>query len=422
MILTLKNLIIMKTKGLILILLLMANQFVIAQNPDISGFVRTYEGVNVSNGDFTIMQQTLNLDFTKSGDKVAFKANPMMYLYDSDSLSFTMRELYMDMYFDNFDIRLGKQQVVWGKADGVFITDIVSPLNLTEFLLPDFDEIRMGVTAAKLDYYVGNSTFEAIVIPQFTPILRPDENSIWDIQPDFPAPATFDWSKSEITQSLKNSEIFLKYSAMTSMIDFELMGGYTWDDTPAMHVEKEFDMSSGSPVLTGLNITPEHHRLTVAGGSFSSEIKGLILRGEAAYYNGKYFQTADPLAKDALIQKDYLHYVVGLDFNIGSVKMSTQFIQQYILDYNDLLDNPETNNTATFMARYDMMRETVHLDLFSYIGLDDGDALIRPKITYDFDDSFSILLGSNIFVGDREGMFGQYQDNSMIYAKIKYHF
>lgn len=412
----------MKTKGLLLILLLLASQFIIAQNPDISGFVRTYEGVNINNGDFTIIQQTLNLDFAKSGDKVAFKANPMMYLYNADSLSFTMRELYMDMYFDNFDIRLGKQQVVWGKADGVFITDIVSPLNLTEFLLPDFDEIRTGVTAAKLDYYVGNSTFEAIVIPQFTPILRPDENSIWYIQPEFPAPATFDWSKSEITPSLQNSEIFLKYSAMTSKIDFEFMGGYTWDDTPAMHVEKEFDMSSGSPVLTGLNITPEHHRLTVAGGSFSSEIKGVILRGEAAYYNGKYFQTEDPLAKDALIQKNYLHYVVGLDFNIGSVKMSTQFIQQYILDYSDLMDNPETNNTATFMARYDMMRETVHLDLFSYIGLDDGDALIRPKITYDFDDSFSILLGSNIFVGDRDGMFGQYQDNSMLYAKIKYNF
>jgi len=32
--------------------------------------------------------------------------------------------------------------------------------------------------------------------------------------------------------------------------------------------------------------------------------------------------------------------------------------------------------------------------------------LIRPKITYDFNDSFSILLGSNIFVGDEKGRFG----------------
>ncbi len=86
------------------------------------------------------------------------------------------------------------------------------------------------------------------------------------------------------------------------------------------------------------------------------------------------------------------------------------------------MDENQTHNTATFMARYDLMRETLHLELFSYIGLDDEDALIRPKITYDFDDSFSILLGGNIFIGDRAGQFGQYQDNSMIYTKIKINF
>ena len=68
------------------------------------------------------------------------------------------------------------------------------------------------------------------------------------------------------------------------------------------------------------------------------------------------------------------------------------------------------------------MRETLHLELFSYIGLSDSDALIRPKISYDFDDSFSLLFGANIFVGDEGGQFGQYRDNSMIYTKIKYSF
>jgi hypothetical protein len=398
-----------------------------AQTVDVSGFARTYEGVNVNTGDFNMVQQTLNLNFEKRGEKVMFKANPMLYLYNADSFNFRMREIYMDMYFKNFDLRLGKQQIVWGKADGVFITDIVSPLNLTEFLLPDFDEIRTGVISAKLDYYIGNSTIEAIWIPQFTPTTRPAEGSIWYIQPDFPAPATFDWSQSTINPSLENSEFFLKYSAMTSKVDFDLMGGYTWDDNPAMHIEKVFGkdttVNPPRPYLKGLNITPEHHRLTVFGGSFSSEIKGVILRGEAAYYTGKYFQTSDMNATDALVQKDYLHYVVGLDFNIGSVKLSGQFIQKYIIDFDDLMTNDdEFQNTATFLARYDMFRETLHLELFSYIGLTNSDALIRPKITYDFDDSFSILLGANIFVGDEEGMFGRFDDNSMIYTKIKYSF
>jgi Protein of unknown function (DUF1302) len=383
----------MKTRGVLLIIFAVLSKFTIAQEAEISGFARTYEGVNVESGDFSIIQQTLNLNFEKRGEKVAFKADPMMYLYNSDSLQLNLREVYMDMYFKNFDLRIGKQQVVWGKADGVFITDIVSPLNLSEFLLPDFDEIRKGVIATKLDYYIGNSTLEAIWIPQFTPTISPDANSIWYIQPDFPAPTTFDWRKSTINPSLENSELFLKWSAMTSNADFELMGGYTWDDNPTMHVQKQFETDNTTtpptPILSGLTITPQYHRLTVAGGSFSTEIKGVIFRGEGAYYSGKYFQTEDPLATDALVQKNYLNYVAGLDFNIGSVKFSTQFIQKYVLDHNTYMSENEFQNTATFLARYDMMRETLHLELFSYIGLSDKDALIRPKVTFDFDDSFS---------------------------------
>ena len=413
----------MKKKALFILLLITLSIYSKAQeNVNITGFARTYEGIKLDNGEFGIIQQTLNLSFDKVGDKVGFKVNPMLYAYNADSLDFRLREIYLDLYFANMDIRIGKQQIVWGKADGVFITDIVSPLNLTEFLLPDFDEIRTGIISTKFDYYVGNSTFEAIWIPQFTPTERPAPGSIWYVQPDFPAPPTFDWSKSEITPSLENSEIFLKYSFMGSNIDFELMGGYTWDDNPAMHVEKVIDPTTQPPSLIGLNITPQHHRLYLTGGSFSTEIKGVILRGEAAYYDGKYFQTEDPLATDALIQKNYLNYVVGLDFNIGDVKISGQFIQKYIFDYDANMTENETNNLATFLARYDALRETLHFELFSYMGLTDGDALIRPKISYDFEDSFNILLGANIFVGDEQGQFGQYGDNTMIYMKIKYNF
>ncbi|MCK5170762.1 MAG: hypothetical protein KAQ75_12865, partial [Bacteroidales bacterium] len=406
----------MKTKGLILILILIASQFVKAQTPEISGFVRNYTGALYDNGDFAILQNTLNMNITKSGDKIAFKANPMLYHYNADSLDLRLRELYLDLYFTNFDLRIGKQQVVWGKADGVFITDIVSPLNLTEFLLPDFDEIRTGITAVKFDYYIGNHTLEVIWMPVITPTETPASNSIWYVTPDFPVAPTFDYSNQDIDPNLENSEVFVKYSAMTSKIDFEIMGAYTWDDYPTMHIQKTIDPATMQ--LTGLNITPQHHRLSVGGGSFSTEIKGIILRGEGAYYNGKYFQIddPDPLA-NGTIEKDYLHYLVGVDFNIADVKLSSQFIQQSILDYNDLMSNEKVENTMTFLARMDLMRETLHLELFSYIGLTNQDALIRPKITYDFDDSFSILLGSNIFIGETDGRFGQYGDNSMIYTK-----
>lgn len=414
----------MKTKGFILVLLMTTSLFVNSQNVDINGYVRNYTSILYDNGDFNMLQNTLNVNFERIGDKVAFKANPMLYLYGIDSLDFRMREIYLDLYFNNVDIRIGKQQIVWGRADGVFITDIVSPLNLTEFLLPDFDEIRVGVYAVKFDYYFGNSTIEAIWKPVYAGNELPPPGSIWYKPPDFPAPPTFDYSKQDIKPTFDNSEFYLKYSLTSSAIDFDLMGAYVWDQTPSMYIEKEFgfDTITNQPGLTGLLITPGHHRLNVAGGSFTSTIKSFVVRGEAAYYNGKYFQTADPAADGALTQKDYLHYVIGLDYGVGHLKLSAQFIQKYIFNYNDFLDEEEFGNTMTFLARYDAVRETLHLELFSYVGLNYGDALIRPKVTYDFSDSFSILLGSNIFVGDEQGMFGRYGDNSMIYTKIKYNF
>ena len=405
-------------------LLMTTSLFVNSQNVDINGYVRNYTSILYDNGDFNMLQNTLNVNFERIGDKVAFKANPMLYLYGIDSLDFRMREIYLDLYFNNVDIRIGKQQIVWGRADGVFITDIVSPLNLTEFLLPDFDEIRVGVYAVKFDYYFGNSTIEAIWKPVYAGNELPPPGSIWYKPPDFPAPPTFDYSKQDIKPTFDNSEFYLKYSLTSSAIDFDLMGAYVWDQTPSMYIEKEFgfDTITNQPGLTGLLITPGHNRLNVAGGSFTSTIKSFVVRGEAAYYNGKYFQTADPAADGALTQKDYLHYVIGLDYGVGHLKLSAQFIQKYIFNYNDFLDEEEFGNTMTFLARYDAVRETLHLELFSYVGLNYGDALIRPKVTYDFSDSFSILLGSNIFVGDEQGMFGRYGDNSMIYTKIKYNF
>ena len=63
----------------------------------------------------------------------------------------------------------------------------------------------------------------------------------------------------------------------------------------------------------------------------------------------------------------------------------------------------------------------MRIELFSYMGLNNQDALIRPKITYDLADGFEILVGANVFAGG-EGRFGQYNDNDMIYSKVKYSF
>ena len=69
---------------------------------------------------------------------------------------------------------------------------MVAPKDLREFLLPDFDEIRLGITALKLNYYSGNSTLEAVWVPVFTPTRMPESGSMWQPRLAFPAPVSYD--------------------------------------------------------------------------------------------------------------------------------------------------------------------------------------------------------------------------------------
>lgn len=391
-----------------------------AQNPEFSGYVRNYTGMlTTGSNDFSIVQNTLNLDITGSKGNIAFKANPYVYQYFDKDMDWGIREAYLDLYLGNFDFRVGKQQIIWGKADGAFITDMVSPKDLSEFLLPDFEEIRMGVNAVKIDYYLKNNTFEFVWIPTFTETKLPDENSIW-----FPKlqssglPVSFDYSNSEVNANLENSELFFKYSLLSSAIDFELMAGYMWDDDFSAHSSPQLDTITNS--MNGILINPEYHRLGVTGGSFSTSLGGTVLRGEAAYYMNKNFSTSNFL-NEGLLERDYLHYLIGYDFSLFDITMSVQFIQEYIMDFSDQITNNEFENTATFLANKSFFRETLILDLFAYIGLNDGDALIRPKATYSLSDGLEILAGANIFLGDT-GRFGQYDKNDMVFIKMKYSF
>lgn len=392
-----------------------------AQGVDISGFARNYTGVLIENpNDFSIVQNTLNLNFEHRTDKVGFKVNPILYHYFDRDLDFRLREAYVDTYFPGFDLRIGKQQIIYGKAEGVFITDLVSPKDLSEFLLPDFDEIRMGVTAVKLNYYFGMSNLEAVWIPVFSPTRMPVEGSIWRPVMDFPVQPVFDFSNSEVKPSLKNSEFFIRYAAMTSKIDFELVGGYHWSDDPVNHLAKIIDPLSMQ--LSGLDARPEYHRQGMFGGSLSTTLGGFVLRTEAAYNTGRYFQTSLATATDATIEKDYLHYMAGLDYSLAGVKLSAQFIQEFIAAYDNGITQEEFESTMTILAAKDFFREKLWVELFAYAGLNKGDALIRPKIRYDLADGFDVQLGANIFVGDDEGRFGQYKNNSMLYWKVKYSF
>jgi len=147
---------------------------------------------------------------------------------------------------------------------------------------------------------------------------------------------------------------------------------------------------------------------------------GAVIRGETACYFDKRF-SAEDFSVNGIKEKDYLHYLVGYDHNWFGVNVSFQFIQEYILDYEDDLKNDEFTSTSTFLASKTFLNETMELSLFSYFGINNEDALLHPKLSYDLSDGFNVLLGADVFIG-KDGNFGQYDENDMVYMKVRYDF
>src|SRR6056297_466211 len=248
-----------------------------AKEIDFTGMLRSYTGARLSEGDVPITEQTADIKVEGWGEDTHIMLNPYAYIGADGEPEIGMREAYLDLYFPSMDIRVGKQAIVWGEAEGAFITDIVSPQDLRSFILADFTEIRMGVPAVKVDYFTGPLTFEAVWLPRFVPTAQPDADSIWSTEkmklmnnPDLPS------------DDLENSECFGKISYFGAAFNGELMAGYAWDDNPVLE--------GGSPAAPD-TFPPRayHERYTLVGGSFSTTVGSVILRSEAAAYLDRAF-------------------------------------------------------------------------------------------------------------------------------------
>jgi hypothetical protein len=79
-----------------------------------------------------------------------------------------VRELYLDYNLDKTYLRLGKQQVVWGTADGIKLLDIINPVDMREFSQNTMEDSRIPVWIAKIerDLNFGGNLQAVIAQPQ----------------------------------------------------------------------------------------------------------------------------------------------------------------------------------------------------------------------------------------------------------------
>lgn len=382
-----------------------------AQGLEISGMLRSQHAAGVEYGDFHEMRESLMLNLDYRGDSGTLHVSPYFHvnpLADTgDVPEWGVREAYIDLFWDHLDLRIGKQAVFWGQAEGAFITDVVSPQNLAYFILADFEEIRLGVPAVKATAFAGPVTLEAIWIQRFIPSILPEAGSVWrtDGMPDLSAAAL-----PEAT--LENSEVFLRASLFGPRITLELVGGWGWEDLP---------VAEGSPLDPYLS----YHRSLMAGGILSTTVGPVGVRAEGSVTLDKHYSLLQPGMPPSLVveSRPFIQVLTGLDGSLGDTVLSAQYLFQYIADYDEnLVNQKEAVHTVTMRVQRTFLDQRLTASLFGYVGLDPLDSLLRPKVSFWIEDGLEVSAGADVFLGEEDGRFGVYQDRSQITAAVRWYF
>ena len=89
------------------------------------------------------------------------------------------RELYLDSSAGEWNFRLGKQQVVWGTADGIKLLDIINPTDFRELNQNTQEDRRVPVWMANIERNIGDSSNVQFIISEARPNFIPglDEDS-----------------------------------------------------------------------------------------------------------------------------------------------------------------------------------------------------------------------------------------------------
>ncbi|NJO89587.1 MAG: hypothetical protein HC831_12030, partial [Chloroflexia bacterium] len=123
---------------------------IVSQELEFTGFVDSYHAWRVESPyDIMSSRSRFRAQIKKSVNNVTMfvSANAIYNSRIPELTKLELREAYLNFATKSWNVKAGRQIVVWGQADGLPVTDVISPLDLTEFLAQDYDDIRMPVNA-----------------------------------------------------------------------------------------------------------------------------------------------------------------------------------------------------------------------------------------------------------------------------------
>lgn len=325
-----------------------------------------------------------------------------------DSADAELRELYVDGHIGRTFLRIGKQQIVWGQADGLRVLDVVNPFSFREFVWPEPQDRRIPLWSLKSEVPLGAATLQFVWLPDptydeiplgpaafavTTPLLVPSGATPIPVEPVRRPQGLRDTSDggARLSMFIGGWDVTLNYLY------------HTYDD-PVPFVA----MRDGMPVLA-----PAYARSRLFGTSVSNAFGSTTVRGEAGYSTDRWFITTAATDPDRVLPSDELAFVVGLDNTaLANTLLSVQYFESTLRDPTAHMTRLRRERQATFLLQRSWRNESVRLRALWLRSLDRDDGAVQARLSWQATADLSLGLSLERFYGNRNGLFGEFRDAS----------
>jgi hypothetical protein len=326
-----------------------------------------------------------------------------------------LRELYFKLPSrDWLDVSIGRQIIMWGTGDVIFLNDLF-PKDFNSFFMgrdAEAEYMKSPSDALKLHLYADDGgVFDYVYSPKFNPYIVPTGQRF----------SYFDPLRGSITSQLQN----IVSAGETSPV---MLMRYT-RDLKGKEVSL-YGYDGFWPIQNGINQNFQlyYPELKSYGFSVRGGLGKGILSLEVAYYNS----VEDRQGNDPFVPNSQTRWYAGYDQElIKDLHLGVQYYHEYQKDQSAYLSTlpagfqPRARHYEMWTTRltHYLLHQNLALSLFVYFSPTDKDAYIRSNVFYKFSDRWHFHLGSNHFTGDRpDTVFNQSQEDSNVFFSIRYNF
>jgi hypothetical protein len=331
---------------------------------------------------------------------------------------FFIRETYLDTSAGGFEFRLGKQNIVWGEMVGLFFADVVSARDQRDFILPEFEIIRIPQWALRAERFGENYHAEVIWLPS------PEVDNIGKPGAEFfpfqtPPPAGFSQQFNNVdrpARERRKSNFGVRASTLRTGWDLSAFYYRSTDVNPTFYRDV---VLVPAPTLV---YTPRHDRIQQFGGTLGKDLGPMVAKAEMIYTSGRKHNVSRLTAPDGLVEKDTLDYVAGLDFTFArSTRLNLQFFTRVFRDHDpDLLQEAREGGVSLLFST--RIGAGLEPELLVIQSVNRRDRLVRTKLGWSPQKSWRLAFGVDVFTGPVSGFFGRFDDNDRAYVELRYDF